>query len=81
MAWRYASQRASASPSPTPEGGTEALLSNADIAMYHAKAAGKNRHVTFKPQMQDMLHERCASRRISVVRSPTRNSFSSINDS
>jgi EAL domain-containing protein (putative c-di-GMP-specific phosphodiesterase class I) len=26
--------------------------------MYHAKAAGKNRHVTFKPQMQDMLHER-----------------------
>jgi diguanylate cyclase (GGDEF)-like protein/PAS domain S-box-containing protein len=42
----------------TPEGGTEALLSNADIAMYHAKAAGKNRHVTFKPQMQDMLHER-----------------------
>jgi diguanylate cyclase (GGDEF)-like protein/PAS domain S-box-containing protein len=42
----------------TPEGGTEALLSNADIAMYHAKAAGKNRHVTFKPQMQAMLHER-----------------------
>ena len=42
----------------TPEGGAEALLSNADIAMYHAKAAGKNRHVTFKPQMQDMLHER-----------------------
>ena len=42
----------------TPEGGTEALLSNADIAMYHAKAAGKNRHVTFKPQMQDLLHER-----------------------
>jgi diguanylate cyclase (GGDEF)-like protein/PAS domain S-box-containing protein len=41
-----------------PEGSTEALLSNADIAMYHAKAAGKNRHVTFKPQMQDMLHER-----------------------
>jgi diguanylate cyclase (GGDEF)-like protein/PAS domain S-box-containing protein len=42
----------------TAEGGAEALLSNADIAMYHAKAAGKNRHVTFKPQMQDMLHER-----------------------
>jgi len=42
----------------TPEAGAEALLSNADIAMYHAKAAGKNRHVTFQPQMQDMLQER-----------------------
>ena len=36
----------------------ETLLSNADIAMYHAKAAGKNRHITFQSQMQDMLHER-----------------------
>ena len=36
----------------------KALLSNADLAMYHAKAAGKNRHVTFQPQMQTMLHER-----------------------
>jgi EAL domain-containing protein (putative c-di-GMP-specific phosphodiesterase class I) len=36
----------------------ETLLSNADIAMYHAKAAGKNRYVAFQPQMQDMLHER-----------------------
>jgi diguanylate cyclase (GGDEF)-like protein/PAS domain S-box-containing protein len=40
------------------EGGADTLLSNADIAMYHAKAAGKNRHVTFQPQMQDVLHER-----------------------
>jgi diguanylate cyclase (GGDEF)-like protein/PAS domain S-box-containing protein len=40
------------------EGGAEALLSNADIAMYQAKAAGKNRHVAFQPQMQDMLKER-----------------------
>ncbi len=40
------------------EGSAEALLSNADIAMYHAKAAGKNRHVSFQPQMQDMLQER-----------------------
>jgi diguanylate cyclase (GGDEF)-like protein/PAS domain S-box-containing protein len=38
--------------------GAETLLSNADIAMYHAKAAGKNRYVTFQSQMQDMLHER-----------------------
>jgi diguanylate cyclase (GGDEF)-like protein/PAS domain S-box-containing protein len=38
--------------------GTEALLSNADIAMYHAKAAGKNRYAVFEPQMQDVLHER-----------------------
>ena len=36
----------------------ETLLSYADIAMYHAKAAGKNRFVTFQVQMQDMLHER-----------------------
>ena len=36
----------------------EALLSNADIAMYHAKAAGKNRFVTFEPKMQEVLHER-----------------------
>ncbi len=42
----------------TSEGTAERLLSNADIAMYHAKAAGKNRHVTFQPQMQDRLHER-----------------------
>jgi diguanylate cyclase (GGDEF)-like protein/PAS domain S-box-containing protein len=40
------------------EAGAEALLSNADIAMYHAKAGGKNRHVTFQPQMQAILHER-----------------------
>ena len=40
------------------EAGAEALLSNADIAMYHAKAAGKNRHVNFQPQMQAVLHER-----------------------
>ena len=41
-----------------PEAGAETLLSNADIAMYHAKAAGKNRHATFQPQMQDLLQER-----------------------
>jgi diguanylate cyclase (GGDEF)-like protein/PAS domain S-box-containing protein len=40
------------------EAGAETLLSNADIAMYHAKSAGKNRHVTFQPQMQDLLRER-----------------------
>ncbi len=40
------------------DSGTENLLANADIAMYHAKAAGKNRHVTFQTQMQDRLHER-----------------------
>ncbi|HSY08855.1 MAG TPA: bifunctional diguanylate cyclase/phosphodiesterase, partial [Steroidobacteraceae bacterium] len=42
----------------TFEAGAEALLSKADIAMYHAKAAGKGRFVTFQPQMQEMLHER-----------------------
>jgi len=42
----------------TLEAGAEALLSKADIAMYHAKAAGKGRFVTFQPQMQELLHER-----------------------
>ena len=36
----------------------EALLSNADLAMYHAKAGGKNRHVAFQPRMQTLLDER-----------------------
>jgi diguanylate cyclase (GGDEF)-like protein/PAS domain S-box-containing protein len=36
----------------------DALLSRADIAMYYAKAAGKNRHTAFKPEMQESLHER-----------------------
>ncbi|MDB6108027.1 MAG: putative signaling protein [Gammaproteobacteria bacterium] len=42
----------------TSAAGTESLLGNADIAMYHAKAAGKNRYAVFEPQMQDVLHER-----------------------
>ena len=42
----------------TPRTDAEALLSNADIAMYHAKAAGKNRYVTFELQMEEVLHER-----------------------
>jgi diguanylate cyclase (GGDEF)-like protein/PAS domain S-box-containing protein len=42
----------------TFETDAEALLSKADIAMYHAKAAGKSRFVTFQPQMQELLHER-----------------------
>jgi EAL domain-containing protein (putative c-di-GMP-specific phosphodiesterase class I) len=40
------------------EADAEALLSNADVAMYHAKAAGKGRHVTFQSTMQDALRER-----------------------
>jgi len=42
----------------TFETGAESLLSKADIAMYHAKAAGKNRFVAFQPPMQEMLQER-----------------------
>jgi EAL domain-containing protein (putative c-di-GMP-specific phosphodiesterase class I) len=42
----------------TLEAGAEELLSKADIAMYHAKVAGKNRFVTFEPRMQELLHER-----------------------
>src|SRR6185437_2286595 len=41
-----------------PDTSAKALLSNADLAMYHAKAAGKNRHMAFQPQMQTLLHER-----------------------
>ncbi len=40
------------------ETGAESLLSKADIAMYYAKAAGKNRFVAFQPPMQEMLQER-----------------------
>src|SRR4029077_9384387 len=42
----------------TYESSAEALLSKADIAMYHAKAAGKNRYVAFQPPMQELLQER-----------------------
>ncbi len=42
----------------TSASGTESLLANADIAMYHAKTAGKNRYAVFEPQMQDVLQER-----------------------
>lgn len=41
-----------------PNVDAEALLTRADIAMYHAKAAGKNRHVAFEPRMQELLHQR-----------------------
>jgi diguanylate cyclase (GGDEF)-like protein/PAS domain S-box-containing protein len=42
----------------TFEGAADSLLSKADTAMYHAKAAGKNRFVTFQAPMQEMLQER-----------------------
>jgi diguanylate cyclase (GGDEF)-like protein/PAS domain S-box-containing protein len=42
----------------TSEAGADALLSKADIAMYHAKAAGKNRFVPFQAPMQEILQER-----------------------
>ena len=42
----------------TPDSDAEELLSNADIAMYNAKAAGKDRYVVFEPRMQEVLHER-----------------------
>jgi diguanylate cyclase (GGDEF)-like protein/PAS domain S-box-containing protein len=40
------------------ETSAEALLGKADVAMYHAKAAGKNRFVAFQPPMQELLQER-----------------------
>ncbi len=42
----------------TKEQSAEALLSKADTAMYFAKAAGKNRFLTFQAPMQEMLQER-----------------------
>jgi diguanylate cyclase (GGDEF)-like protein/PAS domain S-box-containing protein len=36
----------------------DALLGEADIAMYHAKTTGKNRYLAFQPQMQELRHER-----------------------
>ncbi|HEX5650232.1 MAG TPA: EAL domain-containing protein [Steroidobacteraceae bacterium] len=41
-----------------PADDAEQLLRNADIAMYHAKAAGKARFVLFQPHMQEQLHDR-----------------------
>ena len=40
------------------ESGADSLLSKADIAMYHAKAAGKNRFAAFQAPMQETLQER-----------------------
>ena len=42
----------------TQEASAEALLSKADTAMYFAKAAGKNRFLSFEPAMQEMLQEK-----------------------
>jgi diguanylate cyclase (GGDEF)-like protein/PAS domain S-box-containing protein len=42
----------------TGESLADDLLSNADIAMYSAKAAGKDRYVMFEPRMQEALRER-----------------------
>jgi diguanylate cyclase (GGDEF)-like protein/PAS domain S-box-containing protein len=41
-----------------PGTAADELLSNADIAMYQAKAAGKSRYVIFEPRMQEALLER-----------------------
>ncbi|HEX9707233.1 MAG TPA: EAL domain-containing protein [Steroidobacteraceae bacterium] len=37
---------------------TEHVMRNADIAMYHAKSAGKGHHVVFHARMQEQLRER-----------------------
>lgn len=40
------------------EAGCEHLLHCADIAMYHAKKTGRNRHACFDPRMEHDLHRR-----------------------
>jgi diguanylate cyclase (GGDEF)-like protein/PAS domain S-box-containing protein len=40
------------------ETSAETLLGKADVAMYYAKAAGKNRFIAFQPPMQELLQER-----------------------
>lgn len=45
---------------PTDGFGTETLLRNADTALYRAKAAGKNGHAFFQPEMDAELRERRA---------------------
>jgi diguanylate cyclase (GGDEF)-like protein/PAS domain S-box-containing protein len=42
----------------SPDITADSLLSKADIAMYHAKSAGKNRFVAFQAPMQEVLQER-----------------------
>jgi diguanylate cyclase (GGDEF)-like protein/PAS domain S-box-containing protein len=41
-----------------PEDGVEELMRNADVAMYAAKAAGKDRYVVYEPSMQHAASER-----------------------
>jgi diguanylate cyclase (GGDEF)-like protein/PAS domain S-box-containing protein len=41
-----------------PGTAADELLSNADIAMYQAKAGGKGRYVVFEPRMQEALLDR-----------------------
>ena len=41
----------------------ETLLKNSDIAMYHAKSAGKNHHQFYQPSFSDLLHGRLAIER------------------
>jgi diguanylate cyclase (GGDEF)-like protein/PAS domain S-box-containing protein len=58
----------------TADSTSETLLGNADIAMYHAKAAGKNQHALFQPHMQDVVHERLRFE-ADIVRALARHEF------
>ena len=53
------------------------LLRDADVALYQAKAAGKNRYEIFDPEMRTEIQQRLSSSSTCAPLSPTISSASS----